>query len=57
MSKAAKLPITNKAANIIAQMAAQHNISEAEVTELKAAFDLFDTDQAGSIDTKGTSSS
>lgn len=57
MSKAAKQPITNKAANIIAQMAAQHNISEAEVTELKAAFDLFDTDQGGSIDTKGTSSS
>jgi hypothetical protein len=29
-------------------------LSQAEVEEIKAAFDLFDTDQGGSIDTKGT---
>jgi len=28
-------------------------LSEEEVLEIKAAFDLFDTDQGGSIDTKG----
>ncbi len=28
-------------------------LSEAEVEEIKAAFDLFDTDQGGSVDTKG----
>lgn len=28
-------------------------LSEAEVEEIKAAFDLFDSDQGGSIDTKG----
>ena len=39
--------------NQIAELAAQHHISEAEVTELKQAFDLFDTDQGGSIDIKG----
>ena len=30
-------------------------LSEAEVAEIKHAFDLFDTDQGGSIDTKGIS--
>ena len=29
-------------------------LSEEEVLEIKAAFDLFDTDQGGSVDTKGT---
>lgn len=42
-----------KGGNQIADLAAKFNISEAEVTELKQAFDLFDTDQGGSIDTKG----
>ena len=28
-------------------------VSEDEVREIKNAFDLFDTDQGGSIDTKG----
>ena len=28
-------------------------LSEEEVLEIKAAFDLFDTDQGGSVDTKG----
>ena len=30
-------------------------LSEAEVAEIKHAFDLFDTDQGGSVDTKGIS--
>lgn len=29
-------------------------ISEEEVNNIKAAFDLFDTDQGGSVDIKGT---
>lgn len=28
-------------------------IPEDQITEIKTAFDLFDTDQGGSIDTKG----
>ena len=29
-------------------------VSESEVNEIKHAFDLFDTDQGGSVDLKGT---
>jgi Ca2+-binding EF-hand superfamily protein len=29
-------------------------LSQAEVEEMKATFDLFDTDQGGSVDAKGT---
>jgi Ca2+-binding EF-hand superfamily protein len=29
-------------------------LSQAEVEEMKASFDLFDTDQGGSVDAKGT---
>lgn len=29
-------------------------LTEEEVLEIKAAFDLFDTDQGGSVDTKGS---
>ncbi len=29
-------------------------LSEQEIVDIKAAFDLFDTDQGGSVDTKGT---
>ena len=36
-----------------ADWAAKTGVSEAEVMEYKQAFDLFDTDQGGSIDTKG----
>ena len=32
---------------------AKDGISEEEVTSIKTAFDLFDTDQGGSIDIKG----
>lgn len=31
----------------------KHGVSEEEVKGIKAAFDLFDTDQGGSIDIKG----
>jgi hypothetical protein len=31
-------------------------LSEEEVLEIKKAFDLFDTDQGGSVDLKGTNS-
>ena len=32
---------------------AKNGVSEEEVTAIKTAFDLFDTDQGGSIDIKG----
>ena len=32
---------------------AKNGVSEEEVVGIKAAFDLFDTDQGGSIDIKG----
>jgi hypothetical protein len=32
---------------------AKNGVSEDEVTTIKTAFDLFDTDQGGSIDIKG----
>ena len=34
---------------------AKNGVSEDEVNNIKVAFDLFDTDQGGSIDIKGTS--
>ena len=37
-----------------ADWASKTGVSEAEIAEYKQAFDLFDTDQGGSIDTKGT---
>lgn len=33
---------------------AKNGVSEEEVTACKQAFDLFDTDQGGSVDIKGT---
>ena len=33
---------------------AQGGVSEEEVIQIKAAFDLFDTDQGGSVDINGT---
>lgn len=33
---------------------AKNGITEEEVTAIKTAFDLFDSDQGGSIDIKGT---
>ena len=34
---------------------AKNGISEEDVVAIKAAFDLFDTDQGGSVDIKGNS--
>ena len=33
---------------------ASNTVPEDEVTNIKAAFDLFDSDQGGSVDIKGT---
>ena len=35
---------------------AKNGVSEEEVASIKQAFDLFDTDQGGTIDIKGKSS-
>ena len=35
---------------------AKNGITEDEVTVIKTAFDLFDTDQGGSVDIKGNTS-
>ena len=43
--------------NFDAKAYAKNGVSEEEVANIKAAFDLFDTDQGGSIDIKGTPSS
>ena len=51
-AKVAASPAQGKGFN--AANYAKNGISEAEVLEYKQAFDLFDTDQGGSIDTKGT---
>ena len=34
----------------------KNGVTEEEVTQYKQAFDLFDTDQGGSVDTKGNAS-
>jgi hypothetical protein len=36
---------------------AKGNVTEEEVTAAKASFDLFDSDQGGSVDIKGTPAS
>ena len=40
----------------LAALAAQYKISQEDVAMYKQSFDLFDTDQGGSVDTKGTQS-
>ena len=52
-AKSAPSPARGKGFN--AADYAKNGLSEAEVNEYKQAFDLFDTDQGGSIDTKGKS--
>lgn len=61
-SKAAPAPVPAKAASVPAKGGAfdakawaSSSVSEEEVAGIKQAFDLFDTDQGGSIDIKGTS--
>ena len=54
MKKGGKaVPATTSKGFNAAEWAAKTGVSEAEVVEYKQAFDLFDTDQGGSIDTKG----
>lgn len=60
MSKAksnvkAPAPAPAKGGAFDAKRYASSSISEDEVNNIKQAFDLFDTDQGGSIDIKGTS--
>lgn len=53
-SPVAKAPEPAKSKNFDAKAWAKNGVSEEEVTACKQAFDLFDTDQGGSIDIKGT---
>lgn len=50
---AAKAPEPLKA-GFDAKAYAKNGVSEEEVTAAKSAFDLFDSDQGGSVDIKGT---
>ena len=54
MKKGAKVVTPAKGKGFNPADYAKKGVSEAEVLEYKQAFDLFDTDQGGSIDTKGT---
>jgi len=52
---AAKAPTPAPAKNVFdPKQWAKNGVTEEEVTAIKTAFDLFDTDQGGSIDIKGT---
>ena len=51
---AAKAPEPPKKAGFDAKAYAKNGVSEEEVTVAKTAFDLFDYDQGGSVDIKGT---
>lgn len=55
MSKKGAVPAKGGKGPDFAALAAKYKISEDEVATYKQSFDLFDTDQGGSIDTKGTS--
>ena len=50
----AKAPAPAKGGAFDAKRYAQGGVSEEEVVQIKAAFDLFDTDQGGSVDINGT---
>lgn len=52
---AAKAPIQAKGKAFDAKQHEKPGLTAEQVTEIKAAFDLFDTDSGGSIDTKGNS--
>ena len=53
-SKAAPAPAPAKG-GFDAKAWAKNGVSEEEVASAKQAFDLFDTDQGGSVDIKGIS--
>jgi len=52
-AKGAKAPVPAKGGAFDAKAWAGNGVSEEEVANIKQAFDLFDTDQGGSIDIKG----
>ena len=52
----AKAPEPPKKAGFDVKAWAKNGVSEEEVTAAKLAFDLFDSDQGGSVDIKGISS-
>jgi hypothetical protein len=49
-----KAPEPPKKTAFEAKFYAKNGVSEEEVTVAKLAFDLFDSDQSGSVDIKGT---
>lgn len=53
MSKARSAPAPPAKGKFDAKAYAKNGVSEDEVNQIKLAFDLFDTDQGGSIDIKG----
>jgi len=55
VAQAAKAPEPVKKAGFDPKAYAKNGVSEEEVVVVKQAFDLFDTDQGGSVDIKGTS--
>lgn len=50
----AKVPEPSKKSNFDAKAYAKNGVTEEEVLAAKTAFDLFDSDQGGSVDIKGT---
>jgi Ca2+-binding EF-hand superfamily protein len=51
--QAAKAPEPAKKAGFDAKSYAKNGVTEEEVTVAKVAFDLFDSDQGGSVDING----
>ena len=52
-SKASNPPPTSAKGGFDAKAWAKNGVSEEEVNSAKQAFDLFDTDQGGTVDIKG----
>jgi hypothetical protein len=53
VAQPAKTPEPAKKAGFDPKAWAKNGVSEEEVTVVKLAFDLFDSDQGGSVDIKG----
>lgn len=53
MNKKGAVPAKGGKGADLSAFAAKYNLSEEDVAMYKQSFDLFDTDQGGSIDTKG----
>jgi Ca2+-binding EF-hand superfamily protein len=54
MSKVKAAPAPSAKGKFDASAWAKNGVPEDEINNIKTAFDLFDTDQGGSIDIKGT---